>query len=93
MRRDGGVNINIGLYKAYRLTSGEQVDNLRQLFASEFNFKTVYFEIPSERWETALHKAVADFCYDYDSPEDLAIVYYGGHAYEGRETQKFKFAA
>lgn len=70
-----------------------EVDKLRQLFASDFNFKTVYFEIPSQRWETALHKAVADFCYDYDSPEDLAIVYYGGHAYEGRETKNFKWAA
>lgn len=69
------------------------MDKLRQLFAKEFNFKTVYFEVPSQRWETALHKAVADFCYEYDSPEDLAIVYYGGHAYEGRETKHFKLAA
>ncbi|CAF9917798.1 MAG: hypothetical protein ALECFALPRED_000370 [Alectoria fallacina] len=70
-----------------------EVDKLRQLFASDFNFKTVYFEIPSQRWETALHKAVADFCYEYDSPEDLAIVYYGGHAYTGTETNHFKLAA
>ena len=69
------------------------MDKLRQLFASDFNFKTRYFEIPSERWETALHKEVADFCYEYDSPEDLAIVYYAGHAYEGRETKRFKLAA
>lgn len=69
------------------------MDKLRQLFASDFNFKTEYFEIPSQRWETALHKKVADFCYEYDSPEDLAIVYYGGHAYEGKETGHFKLSA
>ena len=69
------------------------MDKLRLLFERDFNFKTDHFEIPSERWETALHKKVADFCYEYDSPEDLAIVYYGGHAYEGRQTGHFKLAA
>ena len=85
--------LGLGLHNDYKLTSGNQVEKLRQLFAKDFNFKTVYFEIPSQRWETALHKAIADFCYEYDSPEDLAIVYYAGHAYTGTETRHFKLAA
>ncbi|SLM41422.1 hypothetical protein LPUS_12415 [Lasallia pustulata] len=70
-----------------------EVDKLRQSFEEDFKFKTECFEIPSSRWETALHKQLADFCYRYDSPEDLAIIYYGGHAYEGEETKEFKLAA
>ena len=50
---------------------------LRAIFSESFNFRTEYFEIPSKRWETALHKKLADFYYGYDSPEDLAITYYG----------------
>lgn len=69
------------------------MDSLRELFGCEFNFKTDYFEIPSDRWETALHKRLADFCYEYDSPEDLAIIYYAGHGYTGEETKQFKLAA
>ena len=69
------------------------MDNLRELFKSEFNFKAEIYEIPSDRWETALHKKLADFCHEYDSPDDLAIIYYGGHAYTGEETKEFKFAA
>jgi len=70
-----------------------QVTKLRDLFNDDFHFKTECYEIPSERWETALHKRLADFCHEYDSPEDLAIIYYGGHAYEGKETRQFKLAA
>lgn len=70
-----------------------EVDKLRELFETEFNFKTECYEIPSDRWETALHKKLADFCYEYDSPEDLAIIYYAGHAYTGKETKEFKLAA
>ena len=69
------------------------MDKLRDLFSESFNFKTEYFEIPSERGEFALHKKLADFCYEYDSPEDLAIIYYGEHMYEGRKTKELNLAA
>ena len=69
------------------------MDQLRELFKDEFHFKTEYFEIPSERWETALHKRLSEFIYEYDSPEDLAIIYYGGHAYEDEQEKAFKLAA
>ena len=69
------------------------MDNLRDLFERKFKFETDYYEIPSDRWETALHSKLADFCHNYDSPEDLAIIYYGGHAYSGTETNEFKLAA
>lgn len=72
------------------------MEDLRDLFKSAFRFKTQFFEIPSDRWETVLHQRLLDLCYEYDNTEDLAIIYYyggGGHAYQGEETKEFRFAA
>ena len=69
------------------------MDRLRDLFSESFNFKTEHFKIPSKRWEYALHKKLADFCSEYDSPEDLAIIYYGEHIYQGSKTKGFQLAA
>lgn len=55
---------------------------LRGLFRESFNFKTEYFLISSKHGGPALHKKLTDFCYEYDSPEDLAIVYFAEHIYE-----------
>ena len=68
------------------------MDKLRNLFSESFNFRTEYFEIPTERWETALHKKLADFSYEYDSPEDLAITHYSGHVGERRKTKELNLA-
>ena len=37
--------------------------------------------IPSIEWQTSFAKAVAEFTYSYDSPSNLAIIYYGGYGY------------
>lgn len=69
------------------------MDKLRDLLREAFCFETEHFEIPSERSETDLILKVSTFISTYNSPECLAIIYFGGHAYEGRETKKFKLAA
>ena len=83
----------LSIYKEITGSHSRQVDKLRELFERDFHFQTESYEIPSERWETALHEKLAVFCHEYDSPEDLAIIYYGGHAYTGQETKEFKLAA
>ncbi|KAL8862366.1 MAG: hypothetical protein Q9178_001375 [Gyalolechia marmorata] len=70
-----------------------EVDALRNLFDEEFNYETDYFLIPKDRWQTALQKRIADMVYEYDSPDCLAIIYYGGHGYVGKETKSLKLAA
>ncbi|KAL8790443.1 MAG: hypothetical protein Q9213_000595 [Squamulea squamosa] len=67
-----------------------EVDTLRKLFADEFHYETDYFLIPKDRWQTALQKRIADLFYEYDSPDCLTIIYYGGHGYVGEETHKFE---
>ena len=71
----------------------KQVDALNDLFTNEFKYSTDYYQIPSEKWQTGLMRKISDFMWQYDSPDCLAIIYYGGHGYEGRETKQFKLAA
>ena len=52
-----------------------------------------YFEIPSEKWQTAHQLKVADFVHQYDSPDCMVIIYYGGHGYIGKETRELKLSA
>ncbi|KAL8651409.1 MAG: hypothetical protein Q9210_003277, partial [Variospora velana] len=70
-----------------------EVDALRAFFADEFKFETDYFQIPKDRWQTALHRRIADLLYEYDSPDCLTIIYYGGHGYVGEETRSLKLSA
>ena len=70
-----------------------EVDELRNLFDKEFNYETDYFLIPKDRWQTALQKRIADMFYEYDSPDCLTIIYYGGHGYVGKESKSLKLAA
>ncbi|KAL8895639.1 MAG: hypothetical protein Q9192_003523 [Flavoplaca navasiana] len=70
-----------------------EVDALRKLFDEDFNYETDYFLIPEARWQTALQKRIADLFYEYDSPDCLTIIYYGGHGYVGEESKSLKLAA
>lgn len=70
-----------------------EVDALRDLFEKRFHYETDYFEIPKQRWQTALQRRIADLFYVYDSPDCLTIIYYGGHGYVGGETQSLKLSA
>ena len=62
------------------------MDALRDVLANDLNFETYEFQIPPRVWQTSFAKAVADFSCTYDSPKNLAIIYYGGHGYMKQET-------
>ncbi|MCJ1438958.1 hypothetical protein MMC27_008348 [Xylographa pallens] len=70
-----------------------EVDRLQAIFKTQFNFETQHFQIPPNKSDTALLAAVTNFANEYNSPDNLMIVYYGGHGYKGSETQQFKLAA
>ena len=69
------------------------MDRLQAIFKTQFNFETQHFQIPPNKSDTALLAAVTNFANEYNSPDNLMIVYYGGHGYRGSETQQFKLAA
>ena len=66
---------------------------MEKIFREQFGFETKYFLIPSVNSDTGLLHTVTEFVHEYNSPDNLMIVYYGGHGYEGGETNLFKLAA
>jgi hypothetical protein len=66
---------------------------LRKLFEEKFNFTTRSYQIPSQKSASSLQLEVAKFVNDNDSPDNLVIVYYGGHGVVGEDTQELKLAA
>ncbi|KAL8724849.1 MAG: hypothetical protein Q9181_006650 [Wetmoreana brouardii] len=70
-----------------------EVDALRTLFQDKFHYETKSYEIPKSRWRTGLQKELANLYYECDSPNNLVILYYGGHGYVGGETESLKLAA
>ncbi|KAH0537356.1 hypothetical protein FGG08_005835 [Glutinoglossum americanum] len=57
----------------------KEVIKLQCLFREKFNYTTRNYQIPSQKSGTSLQLELARFVNDNDSPENLIIVYYGGH--------------
>ena len=70
-----------------------QVDRLHGILKERFHYETQDFQIPSINSDTSLLRTVSSFIDTYNSPDNLMIVYYGGHGYNGTETKQFKLAA
>ncbi len=87
------VGVLLLTWEADDLQCNTEVVLLRELFEEKFHFETQTFQIPSKKCSTALMAKVAAFCMEYDSPDCLTIIYYGGHGYSGQETGSFKLAA
>lgn len=60
-------------------TRTQEVPRLRDIFENRFGYTVQDYQIPSERSATGLAAALATFAHKYDSPNKMAIVYYGGH--------------
>lgn len=61
-----------------RALAGE-ISRLERIFSGTFNFQVEQYRIPSEKTLTGLDAKVSEFAHRYNSPNNLAIVYYGGH--------------
>jgi len=58
----------------------KELVRLEKVLKDSFRYTVETFDIPSERSETALARKIADFAYQYDNPNKMAMIYYGGHA-------------
>ncbi|MCJ1472685.1 hypothetical protein MMC13_001334 [Lambiella insularis] len=91
--RTGYTRVGVLLITWERDDMNLKVDKLQAIFRDKFSFETVPFQIPSANSDTALLEKVSHFVHEYNSPDNLMIVYYGGHGYKGTETEQFKLAA
>ncbi|CAK4034149.1 Hypothetical predicted protein [Lecanosticta acicola] len=68
-----------------------EVVRLGSIFKEQYSYDVHQFRIPSDRAVTATHKRVADFAHQYDGPNNLMILYYGGHGF--KEDNRLKLYA
>lgn len=59
----------------------QEIHKLEDIFQKRYNYEVHQYRIPSEKADTATHKRVADFAHQYDGPNNLTILYYGGHGW------------
>ncbi|KAI9786492.1 MAG: hypothetical protein M1839_006952 [Geoglossum umbratile] len=71
----------------------KEVPRLQRLLADRFKFSTSSYRIPSQRSEASLQLEAAKFVLEHGSPDNLAIIYYGGHGRINDETQELELAA
>lgn len=55
-----------------------EIQRLEAIFQEKYHYEVQHYHIPSEKPVTGLNRKVAEFAYEYDGPNNLAIVYYGG---------------
>lgn len=56
-----------------------EIDELGDVLRSLYGFETETWKIPSQRSHISLAAKILGFLNDYESKENLLIVYYGGH--------------
>jgi Caspase domain len=59
--------------------ASEAID-LKRVFEEQYNFETDTYLIPSVDAEQLLMQRIFEFRKEHATPENLLIVYYGGHA-------------
>ena len=57
----------------------QEAKQLSIVLQEKFHYEVRQFLIPSERPQPSLSRAISDFLYQYGSPGNLALIYYGGH--------------
>ena len=57
----------------------DEIDELRDVFRNLYSFEAEEWKIPSKRSHNSLAAKVLGFLDDYESKDNLLIVYYGGH--------------
>ena len=57
----------------------DEVLELQDVFRDLYRFKTEEWKIPSSKSHNLLAAKVLDFVNDYESKDNLLILYYGGH--------------
>lgn len=64
-----------------------EIAELKDVFQQIYHFNVDGWKIPSEKSHNSLAAKVLGFLNDYDSTENLLIVYYGGHGFMNDDRQ------
>ena len=73
------VNVLLLSWKDDDIGCGKEVEDLGRMFLDHFNYSIWPYKIPSKDAQTSLTLCVAQFIKNFGGPENLILVYYGGH--------------
>lgn len=79
LSRYKGIHALLLNWKDDNLGVVNEIDELEDVFRQIYHFQVERWEIPSKRPHNALAAKLLGFLDDYESKENLLIVYYGGH--------------
>ncbi|KAL9092581.1 MAG: hypothetical protein Q9165_004385 [Trypethelium subeluteriae] len=73
------VTVLILYWKDTDLKLWDELKELEDLFRNTFNYNVERYEIPSQRSQDQLEHIIDLFLIRYGTPDNLVIIYYGGH--------------
>ena len=78
-QRYAAVNALLISWKDDDTNSASEVKQLQTLFQESFNYTACLYQIPSTNSQAALNFQIASFLHTFGGPDNLLIIYYGGH--------------
>lgn len=77
-----------------QLKCAKEVEDVRKLFAEDFNFPTRVMELDNKtRPQLQLHCGVINFVSEYNGEHNLFIIYYSGHGSYDEKSEEFSLHA
>ena len=87
-QRYAAVNVLLISWKDDDTNSATEIKQLQTLFKESFNYTTSWYQIPSKDSQTSLNQLIASFLHNFGGPDNLLIIYYGGHGGPTKEQSK-----
>lgn len=79
LQRYAAVNVLLISWKDDDTDSKTEIGQLGRLFKEYFNYTTCSYLIPSSKSQSSLNLQLASFLDAFGGPDNLLVVYYGGH--------------
>lgn len=87
-QRYAAVNVLLISWKDDDTNGAAEIKQLKTLFQDSFNYTVCSYQIPSANSQASLNYQTASFLMAFGGPDNLLVIYYGGHG--GPRTQQSK---
>ena len=87
-QRYAAVNVLLISWKDDDTNSAAEIKQLKTIFQDSFNYTTCSYYIPSADSQASLNYQIASFLHAFGGPDNLLVIYYGGHG--GPRTDRSK---
>ena len=78
-QRYAAVNVLLISWKDDDTNSATEIKQLKTFFQESFHYTACSYQIPSTDSQASLNFQIASFLHAFGGPDNLLIIYYGGH--------------